>query len=133
MKINKLLLKIIPGTIIFVGFVYSYWKFGCYENGCDVVTIVGILDPVLVFGIGLLIIQLYLLFFSTEILVKWLKYIVSWYIPVLLLIVSSVPVFSGNILHISRTKTVFGAMVLLFLITVIYTLVLWRKGKKSVK
>jgi len=71
-----------------------------------------------------------LLFVKSSVFKNWLKYIVSWYIPVSIFAVNQVSVNSSSILSFDRSTVAVLWMSVLFIITVIFTGVLWWKDRK---
>jgi hypothetical protein len=62
-----------------------------------------------------------LLFFPPAIFKKWLLYIASWYLPLSLLIVASIPVYGGGMMMPSRGIMAVQMMAVLFVITAVYS------------
>ncbi len=105
----------------------------CFGIECDVYLFRGYIKPVYWLLLSLLPTTIYLMSWGRVVVNKWLVHVAVWYFPLIFISLLSTPIFSSNIMHIGRSMLAIGFMTALFLITVIYTLVLWRKGKKSVK
>ncbi len=81
-----------------------------------------ILQPIFLGSLPLILCLIVLLFFDASYLKNWLKYIVSWYIPVMVFFVSQIDVHSSFILSIDRSTAALYWMGGLFVITVVFCL-----------
>ncbi len=72
---------------------------------------------------------LLIIFAKRNLFINWLKYIVSWYMPITILFVSQTKVYTSSVMSIDRTLASVYWMFGLFFITVLYVLVS-IKGKK---
>lgn len=73
--------------------------------------------------IGYSITSLYLLFFSHKVFQLWLRKIVSWFLPVSVVVLLMASPTSGGVVSFDRTDYAIGLGVLLFVITVLFTLI----------
>ncbi len=80
-----------------------------------------LLEPMF-WGIGTLIPTIFLLFFKPHIFKNWLYYIASWYVPVSIVLVSQISIYSSNVLSIDRGPAALYLMFGLFLITAVYAI-----------
>jgi hypothetical protein len=102
------------------GFARLTFEYDCF-GGCSTGTIGGVIRPVFFGGLALSVSLFLLLFFPPTIFKKWLLHIASWYLPVSLLIVASIPAFGGGMLMPSRGIMAVQMMAVLFVITVVYS------------
>lgn len=82
-----------------------------------------IIEPLFFGSLVFLFSVVLLFFFSHRIFINWLKYLVSWYVPVAILFISTIDVNSGFILNISRSTAALYWMGGLFFITVVYVVI----------
>ena len=70
-----------------------------------------------------------LLFFPSTIFKLWLRYIASWYVPLSILLVLSIPRSGGGILMPDRGVFAIQLMSILFVITAVYAVVQYWRGR----
>lgn len=107
--------------------VYVVFETKCFGDSCGSETIRGLIKPFIWFGITASFISAFFLFFSQALFLNWLKRIASWYLPVLLILAATTPVFSSNVLSVSRSQLVFTGMVLLGITAIVYAFVMRTK------
>lgn len=79
-----------------------------------------IIEPLFYGSIGLVSSLILLQFFSNFYFKNWLKYIASWYIPVTVIYVSQIDIYSSFILSIDRSTAALYWMGGLFVITIVF-------------
>jgi hypothetical protein len=87
----------------------------------------GLLSPLTVSFVGISVILSLLLFFPPTVFKRWLQYIASWYVPLSILFVASIPITSAGLLMPSRSWVAIQAMVVLFVITIVYALIVRKR------
>jgi len=87
----------------------------------------GLLSPLTIAFAGISVTLSFLLLFPSLVFKRWLMYIASWYIPLSMMAVASIPVTSAGLLMPSRSWVAIQAMVILLVITVVYALIVRRQ------
>ncbi len=126
---KKVLFRILGGNLVLLLIGYSIWFFYCKNGLCSSDFRGGFLDPAMTI-IAFFIPSLMPLFFvKSKITINWLKYILSWYMPLAILFVSQTKVYTSSVMSIDRTLASVYWMLGLFVITLIFVVVS-VKGKK---
>ncbi len=126
---KKVWFRILGGNLILLLVGYSIWFFYCKNGLCSSDFRGGFLDPAMTI-VAFFILSLVPLFFvKSRIINNWLKYIVSWYMPIAMLFVSQTNVYTSSVMSIDRTLASVYWMLGLFIITLIFVVVS-VKGKK---
>jgi len=113
-------------TLCVVGVSYLAFFQNCFGE-CQMWTISSLIKPVLFGGLALSSSLTLLLFFPSIIFKQWLKYVASWFVPLSVFYVLSIPRSGGGMLMPDRGATALQLMVVLFVVTIIYaTVQYWR-------
>ncbi len=110
--------------------IYSYYYLGCFSS-CSLEQTVGYLRPALFIFTSLLLFGLIFLFFPSYYFKKWLIYIASWYLPLTVILLSQISIYSSNILSMDRGPAALWLMAILGFITIVYILILKKRSKLS--
>lgn len=110
-------------SVTFTLLVYVTFKTKCFGGGCNQEIREGFIVPFFWFGILASAMSSFFLLFPETVFKSWLKKIASWYVPGLLVITATTPVFSSHIMSVDRSQVVFIGMVLLAIITVPFALI----------
>ena len=115
----------IIAAILVLGITYLLFKIKCFGS-CDT----EIIKPFFMAVLGL-IPTLLILLLREEIFISWLKHIAWWFLLGTTFLVRSVDPYTSDILSTDRIGTAMYCMVLLFIITLIYALVMNRRLKND--
>jgi hypothetical protein len=121
LNVLSLLISIFSGVAAFVLLINYCSITTCTPNFSYFRITDGLLAPLASGFFTLSTSLLLLLFFPPTIFKKWLLHIASWYLPVSLLMVASIPAFGGGMLMPSRGIMAVQMMAVLFVITVVYS------------
>ncbi len=100
---------------------YIFIKFFCVDV-CTFEGKRGFVDPIWSGSLGISSVLLFLALFPSRVFYLWLKYIASWFIPVTILVIANISVYSSGILSVGRGEAAFQLMALLGVITVIFAI-----------
>ncbi len=117
------------GNVLLVTILYIFTEFFCSE-ACFVFYQKPYFDPLLTGFTGILASMILINLFSQAVFASWLRKILSWYLPITFIIVASVDESQGLFPMTSdgRNDTAIIMTGILFLITLIYALIMRRKG-----
>lgn len=118
---RKLHFYFLAASSILLACAYALFEMKCFGN-CSFYSNRGVIKPMMAFNLPLLMTLLFLLIFKVRVFELWLKYIASWFIPVAILVIASISVYSSGILSVGRGEAAFQLMVLLGVITVIFAI-----------
>jgi len=105
---------------------YLFFLTTCFGD-CEYGVMSGIVRPIFFGSLIFSFILVVLLLFPPAVIKRWLMYIASWYVPLTVFAVASIPVTSAGLLMPSRSWVVIQAMVILFVITVVYALIVSKR------
>lgn len=128
--LKKINAKVLGVTVLFAAGLYIFTTFFC-TGSCYVGLETMYLRPLFFGTLSLIPTLAFLLFFSTEIFVSWMKHVAWWVLLVAIYFVAEVNPYSSGILSIDRSQVALFWMAVLFVITVIYALIMNRKLKGS--
>jgi hypothetical protein len=115
---NKLLITSLLMSLVSLIGAYIILETRCFRNSCSSDLLRSILRPLFWFFAPFTILLIPFFFFSTAIYSAWLKYVALWYLPVLLLVTLSTPVYSSNIFAYDRSQVALFGVILLGIITI---------------
>lgn len=105
---------------------YLFFLTSCFGD-CAYGVMSSIVRPVFFGSLIFSLILVVLLLFPSFVFKRWLMYIASWYVPLTAFAVASSPVTSAGLLMPSRSWVAIQAMVVLFVITVVYALIVRKR------
>ncbi|MFM2339600.1 MAG: hypothetical protein RLZZ360_236 [Candidatus Parcubacteria bacterium] len=126
---KKVWFRILGGNLILLLIGYSIWFFYCKDGLCSSDFRGGFLEPAMTIVVFFILSLTPLFFVKSKITINWLKYVVSWYMPVAILFVSQTKVYTSSVMSIDRTLASVYWMLGLFVITLIFVAIS-VKGKE---
>lgn len=121
-----LITSLLVSLVSLIG-VYIILETRCFGNSCSSDLIRSTLRPLFWFFAPFTVLLILFFFFSDIVYRNWLKFIASWYLPLLFVVTISNPVYSSNIFSYDRSQIVLFGVVLLGIITVPYVFYIKRK------
>lgn len=119
-------IALIITSLICATATYLFFLTSCFGD-CAYGVMPGIVRPTFFGSLIFSFILVFLLFFTPAVFKRWLQYIASWYVPLTMLMVASIPITSAGLLMPSRSWVAIQAMVILFVITVVYALIVRKR------
>jgi hypothetical protein len=111
--------------------IYWYWTGFCADGSCSYDLDSKFVEPLFWLSAGLIPSLLGLVFLNYKIFKNWILYIASWYLPLALIVISTVPASAGGLMNIDRTTASLWWMVGLFVLTMAFIGWYFWKNRQS--
>lgn len=113
--------------------IYAFWLFVCRDNeSCSYELMLGLLKPSLWFSLAAVPSVSIFLFQSHSLFKKWFRYIISWYIPVMIIALAQIDIYSSFILSMNRDEAALWWAAGLFIVSCVFVIVMKLKTRGSV-